>query len=163
MANIYTNLALAGFFCMAPGLVSGQGAKAPADVVKIDYTKVEKKALRVEMIEMDITIRTISSMISLNKPDRLELLFKRLSELQTSSSEYHKKGIAGVVKKWKNNGLVKYLEAIQKESSEIAEKLHVANTGGKKEETPWRTLLETQTRILENCQGCHKSLGVEMQ
>ena len=131
--------------------------------LSIQYTLEEKKAIRIEMIEMDITLRTMTSMISLNKPDRLEILFKKLSELQLVNSTYHKAGISGAEKKWKKHELTGYLDKIQKESKNITKYLHEINTAEKKQEVKWDIIYQANRKILENCQGCHKVVGVDIE
>jgi hypothetical protein len=147
---------LSGCACMIFG-------QTEEKIISIPFNSEEKKALRVEMIEMDIAIRTIVSMISLNKPDRLEFLFKRLTELQMASSVYHKTGIEGVVKKWKSNGLMKHLVKIQSESSTLVDYLHGINADEKKKEIQWSSVYDANRKIIESCQSCHKSSGVEMK
>jgi len=132
-------------------------------VISIDYSKEEKKALRVEMIEMDITIRTIASMISLNNSDRLEALFLRLKTLQTADSVYYKTAIAATIKKWKKKGLLEDLLKIQSESNTILDYLKEVSDSKNKDEIQWNIIYQANQKILESCQNCHKSSGVNIQ
>lgn len=155
----FTALALAGGLYGLVGQINGQAIEKKTLPV---FTDEEARAVRVEMIEMDIAVRTLASMISLNKTDRLEVIFRRLGELQMTGSVYHKNGISGAVKKWKTSGLMKHVDTIQSESAAMVEYLNGWNTGEKKQEVNWNEVHNANRKILENCQECHKRSGVEL-
>ncbi|MDH4199514.1 MAG: hypothetical protein OEV66_03950 [Spirochaetia bacterium] len=141
-----------GFFFMA-------FSESSDKIISINYTQSEQKAVRVEMIEMDIAIRTIISMVSLDRTDRLGPWFQRLSVLQTESSLYHKKGISGAVAKWKKNKLYPYISSIQSQANETVKYL-----GKQKEQEfkdlQWDLIYDSCKKITENCRQCHKKSGI---
>jgi hypothetical protein len=129
--------------------------------ININYSKMEQKALRYEMIEQDIFLRTISSMISLGNADRLKYWFEKLTVLSTSESLYYKKNIASVMEKWKKQSIDTFMNNIRIESGLMVKYI------GKFEESKyegldWAEVNKSFFVIIDNCRGCHSSLEVKI-
>jgi len=145
------------------GVFFALSAEPASKKLTLHFTDQEKKAVRIEMIEMDITIRTIVSMISLNKPDRLEVQFSKLAKLHLEDSVYHKKSISAAVNKWKQTGLIKYIDAIQTEASAISGYLAKQIADEAKNTMDWELVYQANKKILENCRACHVLVGIDRQ
>lgn len=118
-----------------------------------EYSADEKKAIRREMIEMDIAVRNIGSLISLGSKAPLAENFSSLQKWHTLEHPVHKVGIASVKKKWSATGVLKYKNQIQSTAGTLRE--YVLGMGKKPE---WEKVSKGFTNILANCRGCHQSL-----
>lgn len=142
--------------CSVPATLAEKKSSKPL----IKFSNDEAKAVRVEMIEMDITIRSIASMISLNNTERLAVLFDRLTEFKTLSSPYYKSGINGAIRKWKAKNLYSYLDEIRK-TSQKAVKTLAEEKNNDPMNIQWKVIYDYNQKILENCRLCHSESGVD--
>lgn len=118
----------------------------------------EQTAIRREMIEKDIAIRNIASLIALGETKDLAKQFSILSEYQMVSHPQLKEVFQKVLTKWKKRGLDRYFESLQKKSKSLKEILQ-----GEKNSNFWSKLSEGYLAILSDCRGCHKELAVVVQ
>lgn len=127
-----------------------------APSVTIKYTTNEKKAIRREMIESDIAIRTLASLISVGQYKEIEQQFISLSRYQIANHPDLKGPFNLVVKKWQNAGIEKYAQVQHKVAGDARSlvKNKVAQT------IPWTKVQSAFNDILQSCRDCHEATGV---
>ncbi|MBV6494531.1 MAG: hypothetical protein LDLANPLL_02564 [Turneriella sp.] len=118
----------------------------------------ERKAVLREMIEMDVAVRNLTSIIATSDKKMLDDTLQRLVRWQIKDHPEHGKPFRSVVGKWEKQGLIRYAYALQKQ----AEELRVyALKRGKFNANDWMRTKEGFIKILAACQGCHNETNKE--
>jgi len=117
----------------------------------------EKKAVRREMIELDIAVRNLTSIIAQGDRKSLDDALSRLSSWQMSEHPDLGKFFRGVLAQWEIRGALKYAAALHKEAAGIR-----SLVGGKSRlsESDWYSISSGLNKILALCRNCHQMLSV---
>lgn len=113
----------------------------------------EKKAVRREMIELDIAVRNFASIIATADKKMLEDTLDRLVNWQIKDHPEHGKVFREVLTKWENSGVLKFGQKVHVEASAIKS---YAQGRGKFSDADWARIDQGFLKILHACQGCHE-------
>ncbi|MDH5716919.1 MAG: hypothetical protein OEZ22_04705 [Spirochaetia bacterium] len=116
-------------------------------------SKEERLALKREMIEMDIDIRNLASMISMGNINEIRRIFYTSSSIRTFQINEHKDGIKRAIKKIRGRGLLSYLLNINNESLKMYN--YINDNIKEKKEINWEVIKSSYNRMIENCRYCH--------
>ena len=114
----------------------------------------ERKALFKEMVEMDISIRSISSLLSLGDQENIGNYFSRLSQFQMIEDSWYGKYFRSSLRKIQMKGLFPYWRRIQKISKETEEYIVDSLREGKN--LDWGRIEKSYQKIIQNCRACHE-------
>jgi cytochrome c553 len=125
---------------------------APTLLFAVGLSVAEKKAVRREMIEMDIAVRNLTSIIATSEKKMLEDSLERLITWQIKDHPEHGKNFRSVLGRWEGKGALKYGKQIQTEANAMR-----SYTAGRSKFTTddWTRINNGLTKILTACQGCH--------
>jgi hypothetical protein len=114
-----------------------------------------RKAIRREMIEMDIAVRNLASTIAMADRKVLDDSLARLASWQIKDHYELGEPFRAVLAEWQSKGLMRYALELQKE----AQSLRRFAAGMPKQPTgvDWNKIGSGLTRILLNCQNCHEA------
>lgn len=128
---------------------------APTAVVMAGTLSIaEKKAVRREMIEMDIAVRNLTSIIATGDKKMISDSLDRLVQWQVKDHPEHGKTFASVLGRWEKQGVLKFGKQVQTEANTLRN--FVAGQGGTTlSEAGWAKVSAGFTKILAACQGCH--------
>jgi hypothetical protein len=124
---------------------------APA-VLYAALSVAEKKAVRREMIEMDIAVRNLTSTIATSEKKMLEDSLERLITWQIKDHPEHGKNFRSALGRWETKGALKFGKQIQAEAN--AMRNYTAGRG-KFNSSDWARIGSGLNKILGACQGCH--------
>ena len=124
-----------------------------ARTIKLQLDRAEAKAQRNDMIEMDVRIRNISSMLSLGHAEGLYQNFNRLARIETNRPNSMRKGYQSLYKKWTKHGLNQYMENIIKTAKRASATLR--KTYKTPADVDWTSFEKEFESILTNCRKCH--------
>lgn len=120
----------------------------------------EKKAVRREMIESDVAIRNLTSIIAIGERKMLDDSLQRLVAWQVKDHPEMGKPLRAVIARWQDSAAGKYATQIQREASSLR---NYANGRGKFNSQDWTHMSQGLGRILLSCQGCHEITRKEQQ
>ena len=126
---------------------------------KLTLTEQEFRALRREMVEMDLNLRNLVSAMSMNFALETAGKFEQLESFQITQMPNYKDAAISLINKIKINNLINYFSDIHKEAEKarkMAKKTHRNKTSAN-----WKIIHESFSRIIESCRGCHDQLEVE--
>lgn len=129
---------------------------APAAVIMAagTLTVAEKKAVRREMIEMDIAVRNLTSIIATGaKNGMIADSLDRLVLWRVKDHPEHGKNFASALGRWEKQGVLKFGKLLQQEASSLRN--YVNAQGTTLSDAGWARVSSGLTRILSACQGCH--------
>lgn len=112
----------------------------------------EKKAVRREMIEMDVAVRNLTSIIATSEKKMLEDSLERLITWQIKDHPEHGKNFRSALARWETKGALKFGKQVQAEANALR-----SYTAGRGKFTPadWTRIHSGLSKILTACQGCH--------
>ncbi len=116
---------------------------------------LKKKAIRREMVEMDVATRNIASILSLRAQSKLDDSLQRLASWQMKTHPELGKPFASVLTSWEKKGVLVFGQALQKE---VAGLRRFAGQRKKLDEKDWDKVNQSFVKIIKNCQGCHQAL-----
>jgi len=117
----------------------------------------EKKAIRREMIELDIATRNLASIIAQGDRKSLDDSLSRLASWQINTHPELGKFFQNVLSQWETRGTLKYAVALHREAAGLR------NFIGKKprlSESDWNSVSAGLNKILSQCRNCHQLLAV---
>ncbi|MCS6983543.1 MAG: hypothetical protein NZM25_00250 [Leptospiraceae bacterium] len=117
----------------------------------------EKVAVRREMIEKDIAIRNLASIIALGAEKELMYQLSQLSEYQMLSHPQLREPFERVLAQWKKKGVEKYFTSLQKTAQNLK-----ALLASQDKSKLWEKMAEGYQAILADCRFCHETLQVEV-
>ena len=112
----------------------------------------EKKAVRREMIEMDIAVRNLTSIIATSEKKMLEDSLERLIVWQIKDHPEHGKNFRTALTRWESKGALKFGKQIQSEANALR---NYTAGRGKFTAADWARMQNGLMKILGACQGCH--------
>jgi len=141
------------FFLILPLI----GISAKGNTV-LELNPGEEKVQRAAMIEMDIRIRNIASMLSLRNGAGLYYNFRKLARIDIERPNDFKKTYTGLYQKWEENDLAKYMNNV-KTFAESGRKYlsDIYNTESKIE---WNKVENEYRNIINECRNCHAGVGL---
>lgn len=110
----------------------------------------ETKAIRREMVDMDIQLRSLASHIALGYSASARRSAMALSNWQTRNHPELKNAWKKIVKKFRKDGALKYGLAVQKHSKKIISRIRRGSW------QPWNAIENDFKKIAQSCRGCHK-------
>jgi hypothetical protein len=152
----FTGAILFSGLLLNASLLAKNGEKK-SDELSLD----EKKALHLQMIEYDISIRNIPSMISLQNFTRVEMYFGMLVNVKLLESPYYKESLQAALEKLKKKGTYSFYEMMQQESAAAIEALQGSTSG--KVDVNMDKLYSSYRIIVDQCAGCHKEMNIRDQ
>lgn len=135
---------------------AGPGELLPALPGGGKLTHEERRALRLEMIEYDVSLRSIPSLIALEDKKRVAHYFESYAVFETSENPVYKGHFESALKKLKSAGLYRHLETIQKEGQRAAAYIREKMIEGKA--TSYGPVYQSYKLIVENCRRCHEKV-----
>jgi len=127
-------------------------AKAP-----VKFTEKEKYVLRREMIELDINLRSLISLLALNYYDSTVPVLKMMTSYKTRQSPKYKKTMDKVIQKLKKKNLTKYFYRIHKNAKILLNK----NKRIRRQKDPYKGWADkNMTNIVRACQSCHQQFNL---
>ncbi len=116
-------------------------------------TVPEKKAVRREMIEMDIAVRNLTTIIATGDRKMLDDSLQRLVGWQMKDNPELGKTLRSLIARWDQSGAGKYATQLQREAQALR-----AYTGGRGKfaAQDWARITQGLSKILTSCQGCHE-------
>jgi len=117
----------------------------------------EEKAQRAVMVEMDIRIRNIASMLSLKDGAGLYYNFRKLGRIDIERPNEYKKAYVGLYQKWEKNDLAKYLNNV-KTSAEAGRK-YLSDIYNNESKIVWTRVENEYSKIINECRNCHAAVG----
>jgi hypothetical protein len=136
------------FIGLAAALLALTGAAFAAGL-----TSAEKKAVRREMIEMDVAVRNLTSIIATSDKKMLEDSLERLVVWQIKDHPEHGKGFRSALGKWETKGALKFGKQVQSEANALRS---YTQGRGKFQPGDWARVESGFIKILKACQGCHE-------
>lgn len=115
-------------------------------------TANEKKAVRREMIEMDIAVRNLTTIIATGDRKMLDDSLQRLVGWQMKDHPELGKALRNTIAKWEQSGAGKYATQVQRE----AQAMRGYAGRGKFNGQDWSRMTQGLSKILTSCQGCHE-------
>ncbi len=125
---------------------------APTLLFAAGLSVAEKKAVRREMIEMDIAARNLTSIIATSEKKMLEDSLERLITWQIKDHPEHGKNFRSALSRWESKGALKYGKQVQTEANAMRS---YAASRGKFTAADWTRIANGLNKILTACQGCH--------
>ncbi|MCX7634004.1 MAG: hypothetical protein N2Z22_11800 [Turneriella sp.] len=114
---------------------------------------LRRKAIRREMIEMDIAIRNLASTIAMAEHRLLDESLERLAVWQIQDHPELAAAFREVLADWRARGALQHAEKLQKEVVSLRSFVATRKSNFRAED--WQHLLEGYNRILLHCQACH--------
>lgn len=115
-------------------------------------TVQEKKAVRREMIESDIALRNLASIIATSDRKMLDDTLTRLVTYQIKDHPELGKTFRTVVQRWEASGAAKFGTQIQREASAMRD---YTNARAKFNADDWARISQGMIKIMASCRGCH--------
>jgi len=125
---------------------------ASAPLVAASLSTPEKKAVRREMIELDIAVRNMTSIIATGERKMLDDTLERLVTWQIKDHPEHGKVFREVLKKWESSGAIKFGHKVHTEANQLR---GFVASHAKFGEAEWSRVQQSFQKILSACQGCH--------
>ena len=113
----------------------------------------EKKAVRREMIEMDIAVRNLTTIVATGERKMLDDSLQRLVGWQMKDNPELGKTLRNVITRWDQSGAGKYATQVQREAQAL--RSYVGGRG-KFSAQDWARMTQGLGKILSSCQGCHE-------
>lgn len=123
-------------------------------LVAAPLTNGEKKAVRREMIEMDIATRNLTTIIATGDRKMLDDSLQRLVNWQAKDHPEVGKALRTVIARWEASGAGKYASQVQREAAAMRS---YAGARGKFNSNDWQRMTQGLSKILLGCQGCHET------
>jgi len=127
-------------------------------LVAAPLTVTEKKAVRREMIEMDIAVRNLTTIIATGERKMLDDSLQRLVGWQMKDNPELGKTLRNVITRWDQSGAGKYATQVQREAQAL--RSYVGGRG-KFSAQDWTRMTQGLGKILGSCQGCHEVIRKE--
>jgi len=105
------------------------------------------------MIEMDIAVRNLATIIATGDKKMLDDSLQRIVQWQMKDHPDLGKAFRSVLAKWEKSDAIKYGRQLQKEASRLR---GYANAHGKFSADDWSHIQTSFTKILNSCRGCHE-------
>lgn len=118
----------------------------------------KKKAIRREMIEMDIAVRNLTSVIALGDRKLLDDSLSRLVAWQMKDHPDLGSAFREVLAGWQSRGLARYGSELQKEAHTLRS---FAGQKSRMNDADWGRINTGFNKILMNCQNCHEAARKE--
>lgn len=118
----------------------------------------KKKAIRREMIEMDIAVRNLTSIIALGESKQLDDSLARLVAWQMKDHPDLGSAFREVLAGWQSRGLARYGSELQKEAHALRS---FAAQRRRLSDADWSRINTGFHKILMNCQNCHEAARKE--
>lgn len=125
----------------------------PVALFAAGFSIPEKKAIRREMIEMDIAVRNLATIIATGDKKMLDDSLQRIVQWQMKDHPDLGKAFQSALAKWEKNGAIKYGRQVQKEASQLR---GYVNARGKFSLDDWSHIQTSFAKILNSCRGCHE-------
>ena len=129
----------------------------PISNTVIYFTEDEKKAIRREMVDIDIEMRSLSSALTFKDINMIHGILDRFLIAKTSNSPNYEGVADSVYKKFKTKGVNIYIDnvyaIILKMKNEIT-----LNTKDPKKEILYENLEKQFVTMLSNCRLCHQEV-----
>ena len=122
-------------------------------LIAAPLTVSEKKAVRREMIEMDIAVRNLTTIIATGDRKMLDDSLQRLVGWQMKDNPDLGKALRGVIARWDQSGAGRFATQVQREAQ--AMRSYVGGHG-KFNPQDWNRMAQGLGKILNSCQGCHE-------
>lgn len=123
------------------------------------FNDAEKKAIRREMVDLDLIVRSISSQISMGYSRELVRTIRYITDYQIKRHPEHGKALNSVKQKWKTLKLERYMRNIHSSSKKIISHLNYRNKRNR--EPDWSRVNRYLGDVLNNCRACHEKAGVK--
>lgn len=121
----------------------------------IQYSELERKAIRREMIEADIAVRTIGSLLAMGQYKEIERQFMLLSRYQIGKHPELKGALDSAAGKWRSAGLEKHFTTLQKIAADARNEVKGKSAGN----FPWSKTENSYLSIVRECRACHDATG----
>ncbi|HNA77997.1 MAG TPA: hypothetical protein PKG67_06750 [Turneriella sp.] len=118
-----------------------------------------RKAIRREMIEMDIAVRNLTSTIAMADRKVLDDSLQRLVTWQIKDHPDLGAAFRQVLADWQSKNLSRYGTELQKEAQAL--RSFAAGRAGRLSDSDWAKIGSGLNRILINCQNCHEAARKE--
>jgi len=115
----------------------------------------QQVAVRREMIEMDISVRNLTSAISIGDRKVLDDVLQRLATWQMKDHPTYGRAFREVLTKWESQNVIRYGRQIQTEAQNLRA---YQSARGKFNEADWAKMSQGLGKILASCQSCHNTL-----
>ena len=125
----------------------------------IVFSNAEKKAWRMQMAEMDIQVRNLSSYISLAFSVSARRSFDALTKYRVREFPDQKRAFDSAWGKFEKAKMAIYLREIRDEAERARKYLHLAQK--KKKQVKWKQVELSLRKILQNCRGCHTQVKLQ--
>ncbi|MFO1472317.1 MAG: hypothetical protein U1F27_14935 [Turneriella sp.] len=122
-------------------------------LVAAPLTVTEKKAVRREMIEMDIAVRNLTTIVATGDRKMLDDSLQRLVGWQMKDNPELGKTLRNVIARWDQSGAGKFATQVQREAQAMRA---YAGGRGKFNTQDWSRTTQGLGKILTSCQGCHE-------
>ena len=120
---------------------------------RIPLVKAEERALKYEIIELDIGIRNAASMISTGNTRQLINSLVTLRAFQTANSIRHRESFSALVKKLEAADLLPHFQAIHREAQEL--QAYLLNENKKGRAIDWSNVERSFNKVLTGCRNIH--------
>jgi len=127
--------------------------------VKVSLNKGEKKAWHMQMVEMDIAIRNISSHISLGFAGSAAINFNGLTKYHVREFPDQRKAFDSGWGKFEKAKMAIHLREIRDEANEARK--YLGSRLKKKRSVNWKKVEKSLNTILQNCRACHESVHLK--
>ncbi|MDH5720486.1 MAG: hypothetical protein OEZ13_07660 [Spirochaetia bacterium] len=141
------------FFMMSAFLILAIWYGAKAANSNLLLTIDEKKAIKREMIDMDIDIRNLASMISMQNAFETRRIFFLGTSIKVLQMPKYQENMKRVIEKLRGRGLLQFLTSINLESAKMYNYLN--DQLQKKRQIDWDKIQDSYMIILNNCRACH--------
>lgn len=122
-------------------------------LVAAPLSVTEKKAVRREMIEMDIAVRNLTTIIATGDRKMLDDSLQRLVGWQMKDNPELGKTLRSMIARWDQSGAGKYATQVQREAQTLRA---YVGARGKFTAQDWTRMTQGLNKILTSCQGCHE-------
>ncbi len=142
-------------YWLASAFILTVGSAVSVASGRIYAAEGQQIAVRREMIEMDISVRNLTSAISIGDRKVLDDVLQRLGSWQMKDHPTYGRAFREALGKWESQNVVRYGRQIQAEAQNLRGYL---SARGKLTETDWAKMSQGLGKMLAACQSCHITL-----
>ncbi|MCB1145236.1 MAG: hypothetical protein KDK38_00415 [Leptospiraceae bacterium] len=136
-------------FLLSIGVVFWGGWLSAPSTKTLKLNSPQTEALRREMIDMDIQLRSLASLISLGYRIPASDAARHLSDWQNENHPRMKEAFAQLVGEFKRDNTLTYATQVFSSAKQISSILKASKS------PDWNLVQNHLSKILQNCRNCH--------
>ncbi|MES0491658.1 MAG: hypothetical protein ABUK01_16800 [Leptospirales bacterium] len=126
--------------------------------IGLELSPNEEKAQRATMVDLDIRIRNIASMLSLRDGAGLYSNFRKLERIDVERPNQFKKSYTSLYQKWEKNSLAKYMNNVKVFAA--SGRKYLSDKYNTESKIEWARVEKEFSKIMNECRNCHAAVGL---